>query len=161
VSASLPADDRGRSSRAPAWLRLRELGRAPDGSRRLLEGGVLALVGVLLATATINDLVRQTHTNHRLVADLRTWRSYTHRDYHNLSISQDVRGLSTREVVCGNTAPGGLKQRVQLCLVITGPVEGARRTVSGGWYLPPRVEDLRHYRYACFGPAVAEGRCPR
>jgi len=161
MSASVSADDGGRARREPVWPRLRELGRTPDGQRRLLEGGVLALAGVLLATATINDLVRQTHTNHRLDADLRTWRSYAHRDYHNLSISQDVRGLSTREVVCGNTAPGGLKQRVQLCLVITGPVKRGRRTVSGGWYLPPRAENLRRYRYACFGPAVAEGRCPR
>ena len=152
--AGSPAARAGESAAQPPEPRAaREL--------RLIETTVLLALALLLAIATVNDVLRETHINHRLVADLRTWRSYTHRDYHNLSISQDVRGLSTREVVCGNTAPGGLKQRVQLCLVITGPVEGARRTVSGGWYLPPRVEDLRHYRYACFGPAVAEGRCPR
>jgi hypothetical protein len=128
---------------------------------RLIEGVVLALVGILLATATINDVVRQTNVNHRLDADLRTWRSYTGHDYHNLSIGQDVHGESTREVVCGNTAPGGLKERVQLCLQVSGPVRGGRRSVGGGWYLPAKAEDLRAYRYACFGPALAEERCAR
>lgn len=129
--------------------------------RRLIEGAVLLLAGILLATATINDVVRQTHVNHRLDADMRTWRAYAHRNYHSLSVSQDTRGLSTREVVCGNTAPGTPKERTQLCLQIIGPVRAGRRTVSGGWYLPPRAEDLRRYRYACFGAAVGEERCPR
>jgi hypothetical protein len=156
------SSDRGRGVRLPAWLRLGEIARTPGGVVRLAEAAVLLLVGALLATATINDLVRQTHVNHRLVADLRTWRAYTGHNYHNLSISQDVSGLSTREVVCGNTAPGGLKQRTQLCLVIAGPVRAGRRAVTGGgWYLPPRVENERRYRYGCFGPARGEGRCPR
>jgi hypothetical protein len=131
------------------------------GTTRVVEGVVLVLAGILLATATINDLVRQTNVNQRLNADLRTWRSYTGHHYRNLNINQDVRGLSTREVVCGNTSPGAPKARVQLCLQITGAVRGGRRSVSGGWYLPPKVEDVRAYRYACFGPAVEEERCPR
>jgi hypothetical protein len=128
---------------------------------RLAETTVVALAGVLLAVATVNDVVHQTHVNHRLVADLRTWRAYTGRDYHNLSISQDTRGLSTREVVFGNTAPGGPKARTQLCLVITGPVSRGRRAVRGGWYLPPQVENLSRYRYACFGAPKQQGLCPR
>jgi hypothetical protein len=147
--------------RLPPWLRLSETARSPGGERWLIESLVLLLVGALLATATVNDLVRQTNTNHRLVADMRTWRAYTRHDYHNLSVSQDVSGLTTREVVCGNTVPGGLKQRTQLCLVITGPVRAGRRMVSGGWYLPARSEDERRYRYGCFGPPREEGRCPR
>jgi hypothetical protein len=140
----------------------RRLGRRSParGHTWLVETVVLVLVGVLLAIATINDLVRQTDVNHRLNTDLRTWRFYTHHDYHDLSVSQDVRGLSTREVVCGNTTPGGLKERTQLCLQITGAERAGRRSVSGGWYLPPKVENLRRYRYACFGPAVLEARCP-
>ena len=39
---------------------------------------------------TINDVVLRTHTNHRLNADLRTWRLYTGHAYRNLSVSQDV-----------------------------------------------------------------------
>jgi hypothetical protein len=132
-----------------------------NGSTRLIETAVLVLVGLLLATATINDVVRQTHVNDRLNADLRTWRAYTRHNYHDLSVGQDVHGLTTREVVCGNTTPGGLKARTQLCLQIIGAQRAGRRSVSGGWYLPPRVDDLRRYRYACFGPAAAEERCPR
>jgi hypothetical protein len=149
------------ASRLPAWLRFGEIARAPGGPTRLTEGIVLVLAGVLLATATVNDLVRQTNINHRLVDDMRTWRAYTHHDYHNLAVRQDFTGLSTREVVCGNTSPGGLKARIQLCLVITGPVHNGLRSVSGGWYLPPRAEDERRYRYGCFGPPRAEGRCPQ
>jgi hypothetical protein len=50
---------------------------------------------------------------------------------------------------------------VQLCLLVTGPVSRGRRTVSGGYYLPPHRQDLIGNRYACFGHAVAERRCPR
>jgi hypothetical protein len=149
------------SAREPAFYRVGVLARAPGGGRRLAEAAVLLVAGVLLATATVNDLVRQTNTNHRLIADVHTWRAYTRHAYHNLQVSQDVTGLSTREVVCGNTSPGGLKQRTQLCLVVTGPERSGRRTVSGGWYLPPRLEDERRYRYGCFGPARDEGRCPQ
>ena len=119
------------------------------------------LAGLLLAIATINDVGRQTGVNRRLVADLRTWRAYTGHDYHNLAIEQDIYGHSTREVVCGNTTPGSPKERVQLCLVVTGPVSNGRRTVRSGWYLPPKVEDLRAYRYGCFGPPTAVWPCTR
>jgi hypothetical protein len=161
MNESATAGGGERSSGAFAWL-----GRAASqaGAKRprwLIEVAVLLLAGILLATATVNDVVRQVHVNHRLDADLRTWRAYTHHDYHSLSVSQDVHGLSTREVVCGNTSPGTPKERIQLCLQITGPVRDGRRTVSGGWYLPARAEDLARYRYACFGPAVSEERCPR
>jgi DNA-binding transcriptional LysR family regulator len=55
---------------------------------------------------------------------------------------------------------GEPRQRVQLCLVITGPVVHGRRRVTGGWYLPPRAENQSNYRYACFGGA-ARGRAGR
>ncbi len=70
------------------------------------------LAGLLLAIATVNDVVRQTHINHRLIADLRTWRSYTGHDYHNLSTEQDSSATPTRDVVCGNTTPGPPKERI-------------------------------------------------
>lgn len=147
--------------RLPPWLRPREEEVHGTGQMRLIETTVLLLAGLLLAIATINDVVLATHTNHRLAADLRTWRAYTGHDYHNLSVSQDVIGHSTRELVCGNTRPGGPKERVQLCLVIRGRVVHGRRTASGGWYLPPKAEDLRGERYGCFGSAKAEGLCRR
>lgn len=161
MSGALQPSGRGLGGRAPGWLRPPAAERQASAGRRAAETVVLLLAGALLATATINDVVRQTDVNHRLDADLRTWRAYTRHDYKNISISQDVRGLSTREIACGNTSPGGLKARVQLCLTITGPVRGGRRSVSGGWYLPPHLEDVHRYRYGCFGAAVAEGLCPR
>jgi hypothetical protein len=153
VSALGPASARERSP----WRSSRA---RPGGTQLwLAETIVLLLVGVLLATATGNDLSRQIHTNHRLSADLSTWRHYAHRNFHSLSISQDTTGLTRNEVVCGNTSPGTPKERVQLCLLIKGPVRHGLRTVTGGWYVPPRAEDLHRYRYACFGAPVYEGRC--
>lgn len=128
---------------------------------RLIETTLLILIGLLLAGATINDVVRQTHVNQRLIDDLRTWRAYTDHDYHNLSIEQALYGeRSQHEVVCGNTTPGPPKERIQVCLAIWGPAVNGRRTVHGGWYLPANTEeDLRRHRYGCFG-AAASGLCP-
>ncbi len=127
---------------------------------RRVETVMLVLVAIVLAAATINDVVRQTHTNQRLIADLRTWRTYTGHDYHNLSVEQTVLGERSRhEVVCGNTAPGAPKANTQLCLAIWGPLRGGRRTVHGHWYLPPRVEDIRADRYGCSGREVL-ALCP-
>jgi hypothetical protein len=149
------------AGRLPRWLAPRELDPRGTGQLRLVETTLLLLAGLLLAIATINDLVLQTRVDHRLVADLRTWRAYTGHDYRNLFPGQDIYGHSTRDQVCGNTSPGGARERVQLCLVVNGPVSHGRRTVTGGWYLPPKVEDVRSYRYACFGSAKGEARCPR
>jgi hypothetical protein len=148
--------------RLPAVLRPRATELAGRGELRLVEGAVLVLLGVLLAVATVNDVVRQTGINHRLVADLRTWRSYTHHDYKNVGTDQELLGrTSGRDVVCGNTTPGPPKARPQVCLVVTGAVHGGRRTVTGGWYLPAGTEDdVRPSRYGCFGVATA-GLCPK
>jgi len=153
--------ERGPWRRLPALLRPRAIELPGSGRMRLVETTLLALAGLLLATAAVNDVVLQTKVNHRLVADLRTWRAYTGHDYHDLSTEQDIYGHSTREVVCGNTTPGPPKERVQICLVMTGPVVKGRRAVRGGWYLPPKLEDLRGYRYGCFGPPTAGWPCPR
>ncbi|HEV2923841.1 MAG TPA: hypothetical protein VGW98_07395 [Solirubrobacteraceae bacterium] len=150
-----------RFSRLPAWLRPRGRELPGSGRLRLVETTLLVLLGLLLAIATVNDVIRQTHTNHRLIADLATWRVYTGHAYHNLSIEQELFGTASQhEVICGNTSPGAPKARTQLCLVIYGPISGARRTVHGGWYLPPKVEDVRGDRYGCFG-AASRGMCPR
>lgn len=134
----------------------------PMSQVRLVETTLLVLAGVLLAVATINDLVRQTHVNDRLIADLRTWRHYTGHDYKELASDSQLLGETTkREVVCGDTAPGVRAAHVQICLEIWGPIRGGRRVVHGGWYLPVHLEeDLHAYRYGCFGTAVAQGICP-
>jgi hypothetical protein len=145
----------------PGWLRPRRLELPGSGRLRLIESTLLLLVALLLAVASVNDLVRQAQVNHRLIADLQTWRGYTGHAYHNLSIEQELLGkASQHEVVCGNTSPGAPKARTQLCLVIFGPVREGRRGVHGGWYLPAKVEDQSVYRYGCFGSS-AQGMCPR
>ncbi len=146
---------------APEWARPRERERRGLGSLRLAETTLLVLFGLLLAIATVDDIVQQTHVNHRLVADLATWRAYTGHDYHSIGVEQDILEHSTRDTVCGNTSPGAPGERTQLCLRLVGAVTHGRRRVSGGYYLPPRQQDLRRYRYGCFGSAVAAGLCVR
>jgi hypothetical protein len=150
---------RGLAARLPERLRPLSGELLGDGRRRLIETTLLLIAGLLLAIATVNDVVLQSHVNHRLVADLRTWRAYTRHGYRNLSVEQDLYGHTTREIVCGNTAPGAPKERVQLCLVISGPVLHGRRVVGGGWYLPAKSEDLHQLRYGCFGSATTLGLC--
>jgi hypothetical protein len=137
-------------------------GGVPGGRRWRAETIVLVLVGLLLAIATVNDVVRQRGVNERLIADLRTWRVYTGHDYRNISADQELLGsASHKEVVCGNTSPGAPKARPQICLVVWGPVVHGVRTVHGGWYLPAKVQDdVRPERYGCFG-AAGSGACPR
>ena len=149
----------GLAARLPEWARPRESERPGLGSLRLAETTILILIALLLAIATIDDLVQQTHVNHRLVADLRTWRVATGHDYRNLSVEQDVKGHTTRDTVCGNISPGGPRERTQVCLVFVGAVLSGGRTLSGGYYLPAKTEDTRRSRYACFGSAAEAGLC--
>jgi len=145
----------------PAWLRPLEHETGGRGRLWLIETIALVLVGLLLSVATGNDVVRQTHINERLIADISAWRQYTKHDYHNVSVDQEIFGSSShRDVVCGNTSPGAPKSTTQLCLVVSSAGAGGRRTVSGGWYLPKYVEDdVLSLRYACFG-REAVGQCP-
>ncbi len=161
--ADTDAAPRGDWDWLPPSLRPREQ-RASEQHGRLwrVETLVLLAVFALLATATINDLVRQAHINQRFVADLATWRAYTHHDYKNVGVDQETYGPAThRDVVCGNTEGGAPNSKTQICLVMTGPTRAGRRTVSGGWYLPPfTTDDVKPVRYGCFG-SVTMGRCPR
>jgi len=148
--------------RLPERLRPRSSELRGRGELRLVESAVLVLVGLFLAVATVYDVGRQAGVNHRLVADLRTWRHYTHHDYKNVGADQELLGTAThRDVVCGNTVPGAPKERTQICLVVTGPTRSGLRTVSGGWYLPPGTQDdVRPARYGCFG-SITAGLCPK
>ncbi len=126
---------------------------------------MLVLVGLLLAVATVADVGRQAGINHRLDADLRSWRLYTHHDYKNVGADQELLGVQTkRDVVCGNAEPGPPKARPQICLVMTGPTRGGLRQVAGGWYLPAGTEDdvrarsLRLLRHPHAGPVPRRER---
>src|SRR5262245_61161067 len=147
--------------RLPARLRPLDAERPGGGRQWRIETAVMLLVFLLLAIATVNDVVLGTHVNHRLVADLRTWREYTGHDFKNISTEQDVKHYTTTDIVCANTVPGPPKERVQLCRQLTGPVVDGRRAAHGGWYLPPKHENLYRYRYGCFGTTKAQGACPR
>jgi hypothetical protein len=157
----------GRGDRRAGWERLPDrlrplaeaTGRQRLTNQRLIETTLLVLIGILLAVATVNDVVRQTHTNHRLVVDLHTWRTVTGHDFHNLTVEQDQTGHTHREVVCGNTTPGPPGKRSQVCLVMTGHTVRSLREARGGYYLPPESIDLRRYRYGCFGSATPAKLC--
>ena len=159
MSSSAGTSPRGPIGRLPEWARPLESERRGSGSLRLAEVTIVILFGVLLAIATVNDLVHQTHVNHRLVADLRTWRTLTAHDYRNLAVERDVKRYTTRDVVCGNISPGAPGERTQICLAFSGPTVDGKRAVSGGYYLPPKVTDARRNRYACFGEAAAARLC--
>jgi len=161
MSAPAESSEDRRFARLPPWLRPRAVELPGSGTMRLIETTLLVLVAVLLIVATVNDLSRQVGVNRRLNADLATWRAYTGRSYHNIGADQELLGASSQhEVVCGNTSPGPPKGRTQICLTIWGPVSDGRRTVHGGWYLPPGSEDQRATRYGCFGEG-GEGECPQ
>jgi hypothetical protein len=158
--SSRAATNRTVWDRLPPPLRPLEHERSGSGSRRLVETTLLVIVGVILATATINDLVRQVGIDHRLSADMRTWRAHTGRSFRNLTVDQQLLGPRTEhEVVCGNTRPGPPKSSRQLCLQVWGPIRGGVREVHGGWYIPARSEDEAKLRSGCFGASVAEELC--
>lgn len=143
----------------PEWARPLEREKRGLGSLRLAESTILILLGVFLAVATVNDVVQQTHVNHRIVADQLTWRTATHRDYREITTEQDVKTHTTRDVVCGNVSPGGPDEHTQVCLVLVGPVLGGVREVSGGYYLAPETVDIVRHRFACFGEPAQAGLC--
>ena len=162
MSTSAATRDEGVFSRLPERLRPRSSEEPGTGQMRLIETTLLVLVAVLLTIATVNDLSRQANINHRLAADLKTWRTYTNHNYRNVTVDQELLGTATgREVVCGNTRPGAPKATTQVCLIVWGPIVNGRRTVHGGWYLPAKAEDERALRYGCFGDEEVQELCPR
>jgi hypothetical protein len=149
----------GRWARLPDWMAPLDRESTGRGDLRRVEITLLVILGLLLATATVNDLVRQAHVNHRLVADLHTWRTLTGHDYRNISLEQDVHHFTNTETACGNTSPGPPESVSRVCLVISGPVRDGLREEHGGYYLPAYVPDLRINRYGCFGSAKQRKLC--
>jgi hypothetical protein len=159
MSDTRATSEGGLLARLPEWARPREDERRGLGSLRLAETTILVLLGVFLTVATVNDVIQQAHVNHRIVADLLTWRTATRHDYREITTEQDVKTHTTRDVVCGNVSPGGPKEHVQICLVLVGSVRGGLREVGGGYYLPPHSIDIARNRYACFGEPAQAGLC--
>jgi hypothetical protein len=145
--------------RLPEPLRPRDAERRGRGDLRRIESTLLVFAFLLLAVATVNDVVLSTHTAGRITADLRSWRALTGRNYHNISVQQDLQTHTTRDVLCGNVAPGPPGALPQICLIVTGPIVHGVRASHGGFYLPPYTSDKRAYRYACFGSAARDRLC--
>jgi len=162
MSGPAATTERSFWERLPPRLRPLEAELPGRGNVRLIETTLLILIAVVLAVATVNDVVRETHVNSRENADKRTWRIYTGHNYHNVGVETDLFGISsTRDAVCGNIAPGAPDEKIQECLLVVGPIRAGRRQVLGGWYVPPYVQHNDYaYRYGCFGSAT-KGLCAR
>ncbi len=145
--------------RLPERLRPRESERRGRGDLRRIESTLLVLAFLVLGVAVINDVVKQVHVNERLTVDLHTWRVVTGRNYKNISIEQDLKTHTTRDVLCGNTWPAPPGTTAQVCLIVTGPTVHGLRAAKGGFYLLPYFPDKRENRYGCFGTAVGEALC--
>lgn len=138
----------------PARLRPATTDHGGGPGRRAAELAVLAVVGLLLAAASINDLVHQTRVQERLAVDKATWTAYTHHTVRRLFVTPGVG--STRDTAC---APPAQTADHRLCLILTGPTDGPRRVVSGGFNLPSTGDNRYGRRSACFGSARSEGLC--
>lgn len=146
-------------------LRPRDDDHGGRGRLYRTETLVLALVAVVLAVATVYDVVRQVHVNNRFRADLVSWTVITGRRDRHAIIEQDAKTYTTRDVVCGKTASSPSAPAL-VCLIFRGPVKGGRRSSIGGYYVlksgrhKNAAFDAARYRYGCFGDATAQGfRC--
>ena len=147
------------AARLPSWLAPRDTG---SSSKRLwrIETVVLVALGLLLAIASLNDLVWSVDDNARLVADQMTWRHYTHRDYFNVSAAPLVVGRPL-DLSCANATPGPPGERTQICILMEGPIRDGLRQVVGGFMLPARAGDFSRNRYRCYGAATAQRLCAK
>ena len=169
-----PAGARGDGlfARLPSWLAPRDSERRGRGEQRLIESFILIVVALVLAVATIHDLLREVEIGDRLHADLISWVRYTdpyfhdaYGTYHNPLIEQNATTFTTRDVVCANTADVKPEGTVQVCLIFKGPVRNGYRRAVGGYYLYAAgkdihepVLDLPQYSFGCFGAAQSELR---
>ena len=155
--------------RPAGWReRLRPVDDDHGGRGRLYraESIILALIALILAVATVYDVVRQVHISERTHADLASWEAITGRHDRRAIVEQDAKTYTTRDVVCGRTAAFTRSAPVAFCLIFQGPVRAGRREATGGYYVLKsgrrrnQVVDKARYRYGCFGTARALGyRC--
>ena len=138
--------------RLPPRLRPRDAERPGSGRLWLVETIVLLLVGLLLAIATVNDVVlRRTSTTASSPTCARgapTPATTTRTSRPNRTSAHHT----TTDVVCGNTTPGPPKERTQICLQMTGPVVAraprrARRLVPAAEGRRPAPLPLRLLRH--------------
>ena len=146
MSEASPPAERTAFGRWPGWLRPRAIELPGSGRMRLIETTLLVLVGLLLAIATVNDVVRQTHVNQRLIADLRTWRPTP---ATTTTTSRSTSSCSAE----ASRARGGLRQHQPRA------AEGAHAAVPGD--LGPDRERAPHGARRLVPAAAGAGRSRR
>jgi hypothetical protein len=145
--------------RLPAWLAPRDSQPQGRGRRRRIEAAILLAIALLIAVATVYDLTREVKVDNRLTADIETWRGVTGIHDEEVAIEQDLASYTTRDTACGTVKEDKYAISPRLCLMLAGPVNGNRREVLGGFYLPPYLPIGPNDRYGCFGSTVAEHFC--
>jgi hypothetical protein len=150
---------RGLLGRLPAWLGPRDSEPQGRGRRRRIEAAILLAIAMLITVATVYDLTREVKVDNRLTADVETWRAVTHIHDEEVAIEQDLASYSTRDTACGTVNEDKYEISARVCLMLAGPVNGNRRKVLGGFYLPPYLPIGPNDRYGCFGSTVSERFC--
>jgi hypothetical protein len=124
----------------------------------MYETFVLVVVAVVLLVAVLYDVSYDVGNDHRMAADVATWRQFVGQKPDTIWAHPVVLG-HTEDVSCGTVALGPSTQETQVCLLFVGPVRNGLRTIAAGWQLPWGDADHSYYRFSCFGPA-ASGWCP-
>lgn len=124
----------------------------------MYETFVLVVIGIVLLVAVLYDVSYDVGNDHRMVADVRTWRQFVGQKPDTIWAKPVVLG-HTEDVSCGSVALGPATQETQVCLLLVGPVRNGVRTIAAGWQLPWGDSDHSYDRFSCFGPA-ASGWCP-
>jgi hypothetical protein len=139
--------------RLPPVLQPRAVDDGGGPGRRAAELAVLLVLGLLLAAATVDDVVHQVRVDERIAVDKTTWIAYTHHPLKKIFIKTGVG--TTTDVGCAPPATGA---SYRLCLILSGP-SSPRRMVRGGYRLPLIGDNRFGRRYACFGSALGDGLC--
>jgi hypothetical protein len=162
VTGAAPTSRRRFAQRVPSWLAPRE---STDKTLRrgplwMYETFVLIVVGIVLSVAVIYDLSYDVGNDHRMAADVATWRLFVGQKPTTIW-AHPVQLGHTTDVSCGTVALGPAVNETQVCLLLVGPVRNGLRRIYGGWQLAWGLSDHTGYRFACFGSVVNTHWCPR
>jgi hypothetical protein len=161
VTGAAPTSRRRFGQLVPSWLAPRE---STDKTLRrgplwMYETFALIVIGIVLIVAVLYDVSYDVGNDHRMAADVATWRQFVGQKPTTIWAHPVVLG-HTEDVSCGTVALGPSATETQVCLLLVGPVRDGLRTIAAGWQLPWGDSDHSYDRFACFGPA-ASGWCPK
>jgi hypothetical protein len=128
------------------------------GTLRVMEGGVLVLIALVLVAAGVVDAVREVRMDRRAATDKSAFTSYEAARGRPAAYSRmTVRIGGEFDTVCGRPRLG--KRTPLLCLQVRVATGDQPATVAGGYRLPRHGRDLKWKRFGCFGRA-ADPACP-